>query len=128
MADGQRAPEAAPRYAKHRTVEDAADGLPVTLTTKGHGLNCQGRRFVNFQVVPTPAAANPSVEVLFWSEAAGHFISANTPIAKAGIGAGLPYEFTVEAHGRILFCRVTAGIAASQVVEIYASSAELSGL
>jgi hypothetical protein len=47
------------------------------------------------------------VALLWWSEEAGKFIQEQVPITKAGVGADVPYEFTVDARGRIMFIAFT---------------------
>lgn len=113
-----RSPATAPAYFKIRTVKDAADA--ASITNVAQGVNCGGFTKVHFQVIPS-GGANPDVEVLAWSAGAGKFVSQLPTVTKTGPGANTSYEFTVDAIGRVLFVRVTGGIAASGVVDIYAS-------
>lgn len=117
-----RSPAIAPDYVLYREVTNAADTLPET--EKGHGINLGHHRFAHVQVVPS-AGATGNVAVLWWSERAGKFVQEHTALAKTGVGANTPYEFTVEAQGRIMFVAVTGGIAATQKVEILVSSYDM---
>jgi len=73
------------------------------------------------QVVPT-ATANPTVEVRWWSAGASLFVKEHTAIVKAGIGAGIPYEFTVSCHGRIMM--VAVNVLAAGSAKIYVCGSE----
>jgi hypothetical protein len=117
-------PSSAPGYVGHRFFRaDAGPPLaltdPLSVTDRRRGINMGGYRAANIHVVPLSPGANPDVEVLFWSEAAGEFIPGNTPIAKAGIGVGKPYEFRVDCNGRIMFVKITGGLADTEEVEVY---------
>ncbi|MDX1390317.1 MAG: hypothetical protein R3344_14095 [Acidobacteriota bacterium] len=113
----QRSPREAPFYSAHRLGVDAVDSLPES--AEARGINMADNRYANIQVVPT-GGANPTVAVLWWSEAAGVFVQEHTPITRAGVGADTPFEFTVEAHGRTMFVAVTA--LAAGAVDILVSS------
>jgi len=115
MSEQAWAIQLAPRYVLHRLVEDAVDSAPFD--RKVDGMQMADHRFVNIQVLPS-TLADPSIEVLFWSEEAGKFVSAHTPITFAGIGAGDPYEVSVEVHGRLIFVAVTAGVVAGDTVKV----------
>jgi len=107
MTRTYNSPERGSEYRLHR------DGAAVDSTDsdeQAHGMNMHGFRFANIQVVPN-TGANPTTEVMFWSEAAEKFIKANTAIIKAGLGANIPYEYSVEANGRIIWVKVTVGAA-----------------
>lgn len=103
MPEHYATPPMAPDYSLYREVT-ATDGSPVT--NRKAGLNCGGLSRVNIQVVPS-GGANPGVEIFFWSEHAGKFVAPNTAITYSGKGANTPYEFTVDALGRIIFAAVT---------------------
>jgi len=118
MADTSTAPKTAPQYTHYRTVTGAVDTLPET--TKAHGMNAAIFERANIQVVPSDGA-NPTVDVLWWSDEADAFIQEHTNIQKAGIGADTPYEFTIESLGRIFFVAVTSGVAAGQTAKIFVS-------
>jgi len=105
----QGAPYAAPKYSRHRTAVTAADA--AIMTDRKVGCNCEGYTHAHIQVIPT-GGANPTVEVLWWSEAASKFVEDHVLISKAGKGANVPFEFTVDCRGRIMFVRfdlLTAG-------------------
>jgi hypothetical protein len=94
--------ERAPEYGLHREV-DAPDAAASTV--KNHGMVMQDYRWANVQVVPA-GGANPDIEVMFWSDEAGAFVSEHTPLSFSGIGVNTPYEATVEANGRRIWVKV----------------------
>lgn len=102
MAETQGNPYAAPRYARHRSGVTAADA--ATITDRGVGCNCEGYSHVHIQVIPS-SGANPTVEILWWSEAAGQFIEDHTLVSKGAKGANTPFELTVECQNRIMVVR-----------------------
>ena len=106
-------PNRSPNYRVYRTGVAAAE-IPAAIAavSKDSGINMSMYEYANVQVLPS-AGANPSVEVYWWSEKAGKFIKEHTAIAKAGIGANVPYEFTVQCLGRIMYVAVTAIAAGS---------------
>lgn len=89
----------APKYSLHRNAA-AADVGPFA--TKAHGVNADGYEWAHIQVVPG-AGVDPTATVYWWSVEAAKFIQEHTPIAKAGVGASTPYEFTIEPRGRLFF-------------------------
>lgn len=91
----------APDYGLYREL-DAADGAGPH-TDKGQGINLGGFHYAHVQVIPDGGATD--VQVMFWSEEAGQFIEQDPDIAFAAKAD--PFEFTVEARGRIMFvaCR-----------------------
>lgn len=93
----------APDYSLYREGVSAADVMANV--KKQHGCNGAMYRYAHIQVVPA-AGINPNVAVWWWSEKAQKFVQEHTPIAKAGVGAGTPYEFTIEPMGRIFFVQV----------------------
>ena len=103
----------APTYELHREAVDAAD---TTITDSRRGVNCGGYSRLHVQIVPD-GTANPTVEVLFWSDGAGAFIPAHTPLVFAGVGADKAYEFSIDVEGRRIFVAVTTIAAGS--VDIY---------
>jgi hypothetical protein len=107
----QSSPYSAPEYSLHRDGVAAADVMANVI--KKHGCNAYMYNYAHIQVVPK-SGANPDVVVWGWSEAADAFVQEHTPIAKAGVGADTPYEFTIEPRGRIFFVQVAA-IAAGNV-------------
>lgn len=101
-----------PEYKQHRKAVATADGASVLEESK-HAFNAKGFERLCVQVLPA-GGANPSVEVMFWSDAAGKFISAHTALTFAGKGANTAYEITVDVYGRKTLVSVTA-IAAGTV-------------
>ncbi len=118
MPNLKSSPSPAPAYAHHRRVKTTADS--ATQTSIKQGMNCQGYRRVNIQVVPT-ALANPVIQVMFWSAAAAKFIAASTDIAVTAKGAGVSHEFPVDVDERIIFVRVVSGITTGDTVDIHVS-------
>jgi len=110
MPDPQSSPELAPKYMYHRTAT-AVD--VVANLTRAHGVNAGMYRFAHVQVIPSGGAA-PAVEIYWWSEAAGKFIKDQAVLAKAGLGANVPFEFSIDARGRI-FAVVFTTLAAGSV-------------
>jgi len=112
----------APDYSAHREAVAGADGLPATLTNKTVGMNCHGYLSSLVQIVPS-GGSNPTVELLTWSDAAGHFIPQVPAAIFAAPGADLPFEITVECRSRIIFVRFT--INAAGVADAYIAGHEL---
>lgn len=108
-----------PEYVLHRDGVSSADS---TVNSYNHGINTSHYDKANIQVVPS-GGANPNVEVLWWSEEASKFISEHTAIAKNGVGANTPFEFTVDCLSRVMFVSVTTIAAGS--VKIFVSGAGL---
>lgn len=105
---------AAPKYSIHRNGITAADG--AASTNERDGESFAGYDLGIVQIIPS-GGANPTVELMVWSEAAGKFISANPAASKTGLGADTPYEFTFTAAGRKFWVMVTALAAGS--VDVY---------
>jgi hypothetical protein len=97
-------PNTAPSYALYREGVVAADA-DVTVFTKKHGCNASMYKYAHIQIIPSDDA-NPNVAVWWWSDQADRFIQEQTPIAKTGVGANTPYEFSIEPMGRIFFVQV----------------------
>lgn len=106
----------APDYKLYRTLS-AVDTIPAT--DKNQGLNCQNYETVHFEVVPT-VACNPAFELMFWSEAAGKFVSAHTPVTLSQKGAGVAYTYSYDVKGRIVLLAATTLAAGS--VSIYTNA------
>jgi hypothetical protein len=106
--------DSAPTYTLHRELVEAPDGA---VTLEMQGFNASGYEKVHVQVVAADGA-NPSVEVLVWSDTLGKFISVHTPMAFAGKGVDSSYEFTIDALGRRMFVAVTAIAAGTASVYI----------
>lgn len=103
MADTKGSPQLAPGYALYREA-DASD--PTTITDRSKGINMGDHRFANIQIVPS-GGANPTVEVLWWSEEAGQFISEHTALSFPPKGVNTPWETSVECRGRIMLVKLT---------------------
>lgn len=114
-----------PQYGKHRTGVTAVDGLPATLTTKRLGMACEGYLAALIQVIPS-GGANPTVEVLTWSDEAGHFVPQVAAAVVAGPGANLPFEFEFFCRSRYFFVRFT--VLAGGSCEVVATGSELDHL
>lgn len=117
----QSSPKQAPNYVLHREAVAAADTVPHT--ERRHGMAMEGYEVGLVQIVPS-GGANPNLEVLFWSEAAGAFIKQYPALAVSGIGANTPQEYAFNCYGRAIFVSVTA-IAAGAVDVYVAASAPI---
>lgn len=115
MPDPHSSPELAPKYNFIRSV--TAVDVPANLTRK-HGVNAGMYRFAHVQVIPS-GGGNPTVEIMWWSEAAAKFVKEHVALVKAGIGVNTPFEFSIEPRGRI-FAVVVTVLAAGQA-DIYVS-------
>lgn len=115
MPETKNSPKISPNYVLNRVVTQV-DSFPVI--NKFAGVNMDSYRYANVQVIPS-GGANPNVEILWWSGAAGRYIQENTPITENGVGVNTPFEFTVECFGRNMLVAVTT-LAAGEV-EIYVS-------
>ena len=116
-------PKIAPDYGHHRVDVGLADTLPET--ERNHGMNMGAYRKANIQVVPGPTS-NPTATVLFWSSAASAFVAEHTPIVRTGMGVGVPYEFTVEPNGRIIFVALSGTVnSGANAVNVHISGYEL---
>lgn len=105
-----------PSYSLHRETTAVDSAFDVY----DYGINTSHYEKANIQVVPS-GGANPNVEVLWWSDEASKFIQEHTQIAKSGVGANTPFEFTVDCHSRIMFVSITAIAAGS--VKVFVSGA-----
>lgn len=114
-------PKIAPEYVHNRHVT-ANDATPETV--KSRGINMKDCRFADIQIVPdgTSTKANPVVEIQYWCDAKGEFISEHTALSFAAKGAGAAWHAQVESHGRIMFIKIVSGIAATQWVDVYVTS------
>lgn len=110
-----------PEYVKHRSgIIDATTTPPTSVDA---GINMSYFEKALIQVVPS-GGANPTVQVYWWSDAAGKFVQEHTPITKAGVGINTSYEFTVDCHSRIMHVGITLMPAAGSV-DVYVSGAVL---
>lgn len=106
-----------PNYIQHRSGVTATDTLPIT--NRRRGANIGGYKTALLHVVPS-GGANPTVQVLYWSEAASAFVRGHTATAFAGVGADTPFVAPVDVHGQTIFVAVTTLAAGS--VDIYVSA------
>ncbi|MGW8177875.1 MAG: hypothetical protein ACWGQW_03660 [bacterium] len=106
MAD-DNSPQLAPDYGTHRKSVVSNDSLPEQNIK--HGINMGGYGKAHIQVIPG-ATSNPTAQVLVWSDEKGAFISLAPAVSQAGMGAGTPYEFTMDCMGRIIFVALTTGV------------------
>ena len=80
------------------------------------GLNFAGFDTAMFNIIPA-GTGNPTIEIMVWSPAANKFVSANPVSTFAGVGADIPYHFTVPALGRVLYPRVSVLASGSVTIE-----------
>ncbi len=118
MVETQSSIVKAPDYILYRQTIDKDTG---DITDKRLGLNCSNYQYANIQIVPN-GTSNPTINILFWSEALGMFVEANPEVSRSGAGPGIGYEFSFECYGRIIFAYVVAGIGGC---DIYASGFNL---
>ena len=117
------APASAPRFTIHRTLT-VIDGAGA-ITNGKRGMNMAGFEKAHIKVLPGATAA-PDLEVLFWSETKGEFLSDHTPLAYAKKAVGVAWEITVEVQGRIIFVKVPNGtFPGGATCEIQIAGAEL---
>jgi len=105
----------APNFVPHRVVSDANE--TTFDTERKHGMNGDLYNEAIVQVIPD-AGVTPTVDVLFWSEAAAKFIPDQTPITKAGSVGGQAFSFSFPILGRVFLVRVTAGLSLGKSVRI----------
>lgn len=103
-------PTEAPKYAIHRK---GITVLDVTPQEDDRGaMNLAGYETAIVQVVPT-GGAEPTVEVLFWSEAADTYVSEVPALTAIAPAADTAFEFRVPVCGRRMFVSVTGGAVGS---------------
>lgn len=108
------APKHSPIFTVHRNIVAIDTG---TIITRNWGMAMAGFEKAIIKVVPT-ATANVDIEAMFWSESASKFISASTPLAATGLGAGIGYDYVIDVNGRRLFVYVTGTIGTGVQIEI----------
>lgn len=94
----------APGMILYRAGIAAVDTLPEA--NQKLGVNFGHYETAHVNVIPS-GGADPDVEVLYWSDAAGAFIREHVALTKAGVGADTPFSFTFPVGGRIAFIAVT---------------------
>jgi hypothetical protein len=107
-----------PNYVLHR---DGITTVDSSFDNYDRGINTSYHNKANIQVIPS-GGANPTVEVMWWSETADSFISEHTALEKAGIGVNTPFEFSVDCLRRTMFVAITALTAGT--VDILVSGAD----
>lgn len=106
----------APQFAPHRTGLSAADGS--NSDKKAEGVNCEGFNDIAVDVVKVSGTITDlDVEVLFWSETTGAFVSQDAQITKADHTTG--FQFVFESQGRIFWVKITTLTGTTPVVSIY---------
>lgn len=105
------------KWALHRETVEAADAAPPT-DVKAHGMNMLGYEEAVIEVIPLGATANAALSVYWWSEAASAWIQDQTLLTFAAVGANIPWTAIIPARGRRMFVAVTAGVSASNGVDI----------
>ena len=104
----------APDFKKYRTGIAALDSLPEE--DREHGLNAGSYKTLNVNVIPTDDA-EPTVAVLFWSPEASAFVAAVPALAFVAPAPNVPFSFSFDANGRIVFLAVTAGATGNVEIE-----------
>lgn len=107
-----------PEYVLYREGLTAVDSVFDKIDK---GIHTSHYQTALIQVIPQ-AGVNPTVEIRWWSAGASAYIKEHTPIIKAGVGAGVAYEFEVPCHGRIMMVAVNTISGGS--VKIYVSGSE----
>jgi len=103
MGTPSTSPQRAPLYTWHKSVA-AVETLPITDPLLG--MNMTGYTHAHIQILPA-GGANPTIQVLWWSEELAAFVREHTAISKTGVGANTAFEFTVECRDRIMLVAVT---------------------
>lgn len=106
-----------PQFQVHRTVT-ADDGAAPTITDINLGSRADGYEKCVVNAVPS-GTANPVMEVLFWSDAAGRFIPTNPATSLPAAGADVAQSLVFDVIGRIFIVIVVSGTGAgSTIIEI----------
>ena len=102
-------PQHAPDFKIHRILTEANDSGDLPITDKKKGINMGNYRHAIIDVF-TAGGTNPTLEVCFWSEAAGAFLKVEPadiftcdPPPSAGC------QKIVEVVGRIMFVAINLG-------------------
>lgn len=128
-----QSPLRAPQYVLYRFLS-GIDGA-AQLLDASCGINGQNYKWLNFQVVPVnvaarpigddfsavaaAAATNPSIRVRYWYPKKGIWIKSNPDVTLTGLGAGVPYEFSVQNNGRAVMIELTSAVSATEGVAIF---------
>lgn len=111
----------APDMVVYRSGIGAADSgtLPID---RNKGLNTANYSKLNVHVIPGPATSAPVVDVYVWSNAASKFIKRLPVLGITAQAAGVPYAFTIDCNGEILWFQVSGTIDSSNTVTIEVSA------
>lgn len=125
-----QSPLRAPDYVLYRFLA-AADGA-TQLADQAEGINGRNYKWLNFQIIPVNVAkrppgdvytfpllattTNPSVRVRYWSQLLGQWIKSDADVTVTGLGAGVPYEFSVQNNGRDVMIELTSAVTATEGV------------
>lgn len=104
----------------YRTGIAVADSTPPNNAKVG--LNTADYKTLNVHVIPGATAA-PVIDVYVWSDAAGLFIKRLPVLNIAAQAVGVPYSFSIDCNGEILWLAVTgSGIDGSNTVSLEVST------
>jgi hypothetical protein len=112
-------PTMAPNYLLVREV----GAVDAAWTDKSKGLNASDYEYIHIQVVQGTVLGDADAQVRYWCEAAGAYIPAVPDEVFPSPGAGIHYEFSVNARGRQLMISLTGTVAAG--TKVYASGYKL---
>lgn len=118
-----RSIQRSPDFEQYKVVSEAPDG-GGPYTEKKHGVATDNWLSTIIDVAVS-ASANPSVNVLFWSEAAGQFVADDGVSTVAAKGAGVSWQKIVNSAGRVMFVEVLGTVGANQTVTISVAGTEL---
>lgn len=91
-----------PATAPASTVRDVKVATPTDVTDPNKGWNCSLHEKARVDVVPGASAVD--VEIKFWNEAAGKFISPVTAITHTN--KANPFSFELDVNGQIILVAV----------------------
>lgn len=122
-----------PEYSLVRLVKAADDA--TSRAQRSNGIVAKAQTKLLIQVVPivgqAPAddfaglalgTSNPTIVIRYWNAALKQFILHGPTISIGAQGAGVPFEFEVDASGRIVMIDVTGGVAGTESVLIFAAA------
>ena len=115
MTTTKSTPGLAPNFVLHREVKEAVDSGDITNVKSG--MNMEGFSTCIIDVSPS-TLADPSIQILFWSENHSKFVAENSPVSYPGAGAGKGYQQQVDCAGRVMFVFVDSGVTTGDTVKI----------
>lgn len=121
--NGSQSVDRSPEFSLYKTVEDAAEGAGP-YTEKKHGV-ATDNWLSTIVDIACSASANPAIDILFWSDAAGAFVVDDDVATITAKGAGVSYQKVVNSAGRRIFVLVGGTVPASESVEISLAGTEL---